>query len=101
MVVGDDLPPTNTKLEDLLTATSVFSVDAYFRFSRPNFLKHPNFKKLQTLIVVCLPHKDDIQILEALEARVEKLLKLSKNRTPEFKAPRVIFKPLVRQTRPY
>jgi hypothetical protein len=97
LVVGHDLLPTNTKLEDLLTATPVVSVDAYPRFARPNFLKLPNFKKLQILIVVCLPHQDDIQLLEA---RVEKLLELSKNRTPEFKAPRVIFKQLVRQIRP-
>ncbi|KAH8792136.1 hypothetical protein F5882DRAFT_460140 [Hyaloscypha sp. PMI_1271] len=101
MVVGDDLPPTNTKLEDLLTATPVGCPEGtYWSFSRPNILKLPNFKKLQTLIVVILPPpEDDNQTMEALEARVEKLLKLSKNRTPEFKAPRVIFKQLWGQFR--
>lgn len=93
MVVGDDLPPTNTKLEDLLTATPVVSVDSDGDFEGPKFLKLPNFKKLQTLIIVCLSHLDDIQ---RLEAHVEKHLELSKKRTPEFKAPRVVFKKLVR-----
>jgi hypothetical protein len=93
MVVGDDLPPTNTKLEDLLTATPVVNVDSDGDFEGPKFLKLPNFKKLQTLIIVCLSHLDDIQ---RLEAHVEKHLELSKKRTPEFKVPRVVFKKLVR-----
>jgi hypothetical protein len=92
MVVGDDFPP-NTKLEDLLTATPVVNIDWTGYFGDIRFLKLQNFKKLQTLIVVCLPHQDEIQLLEA---HVEKLLELSKKRTPEFKAPRVVFKKLVR-----
>ena len=87
MVLGEELPPPNTKLADLMTPRSPVSYDhPDDRFGIPEYFKLRLFKKLEVLVVT-----EHYLILSPGPYDLEQNMKAVESKYPDFKRPKIIF----------